>query len=96
MNRQGFTLIELLIVIGILAVLATATTLILNPAEFLAQGRDARRITDIDNLNRIMGVFNSQSGSNMAASNIVYISLPDNGVDNNSNGIANDLSLIHI
>ncbi len=45
--RKGFTLIELLIVIGILAILATTVTLVLNPAEILKQSRDAQRISDL-------------------------------------------------
>ncbi len=48
---RGFTLIELLVVIAILAVLATATVLVLNPAELLKQGRDSTRISDLAALN---------------------------------------------
>lgn len=47
---KGFTLIELLIVIGILAILATATILVLNPTELFAQARDAQRLADLDTL----------------------------------------------
>lgn len=48
--RKGFTLLELLIVIGILAILATATVLVLNPAEYLRQARDTQRVTDLESL----------------------------------------------
>ncbi len=57
MLKKGFTLVELLIVIGILAVLATATVLILNPGELLAQGRDSSRISDMNTLNSAMSVY---------------------------------------
>lgn len=48
--KKGFTLLELLIVIGILAILATAATLVLNPAELLKQARDTQRIADLNAL----------------------------------------------
>ena len=47
MKAKGFTLIELLIVITILAILATAVALVLNPAELLKQGRDSTRLSDL-------------------------------------------------
>jgi len=48
--KKGFTLIELLIVIGILAILATATVLVLNPAQLFAQARDSQRVSDLATL----------------------------------------------
>ncbi len=49
-TKKGFTLIELLVVIAILAILATVTVLVLNPAQLFAQARDSQRITDLGNL----------------------------------------------
>lgn len=46
--KKGFTLIELLIVIGIIAVLAAAVLLVLNPAQILAETRDTQRLSDLD------------------------------------------------
>ena len=46
--KKGFTLLELLIVIGIMAILATAATVVLNPAELLRQARDSQRMSDLD------------------------------------------------
>ena len=48
--KRGFTLIELLIVIGILAILAVAVVLVLNPAELLAQARDSQRLSNLSSL----------------------------------------------
>lgn len=42
--RKGFTLIELLIVIAILGVMATVVLVVINPAQRMAQARDAGRI----------------------------------------------------
>ncbi|KKU91403.1 MAG: hypothetical protein UY23_C0001G0008 [Candidatus Jorgensenbacteria bacterium GW2011_GWA1_48_11] len=53
----GFTLIELLIVIAILAVLATAVILVLNPAELIKQSRDANRISDLAALNSALALY---------------------------------------
>lgn len=69
---RGFTLLELLIVIGIGAVLAVATVLVLNPAELLRQGRDARRLSDFALLGRVLGI-----GRALPSSDFVYVSLPD-------------------
>jgi prepilin-type N-terminal cleavage/methylation domain-containing protein len=61
--KKGFTLIELLIVIAILAVLATAVILVLNPAELIKQARDSTRISDMSTLNSAIALFLSDQAS---------------------------------
>ena len=55
--KKGFTLIELLIVIGILAVLATITVLVLNPAQLFAQARDSQRISDLGSIRSAVSLY---------------------------------------
>lgn len=57
--KKGFTLIELLIVIAILAILATVTLLVLNPAQMFAQARDSQRISDLNTLKSAIALYMS-------------------------------------
>ncbi|MDI6717888.1 MAG: type II secretion system protein [Patescibacteria group bacterium] len=54
---KGFTLLELLIVIAILAVLSTIVVLVLNPAEYLKQARDAQRLTDLKAVSSALNLY---------------------------------------
>ncbi len=67
-SAKGFTLLELLIVIAILAVLATATILVLNPAELLRQARDTQRQTDISSLNSALSLYLTSASTTPIAS----------------------------
>src|SRR3990167_7301126 len=62
-SAKGFTLIELLIVIGILGVLAAAVVVVLNPAELLAQSRDAQRLSDLGNINSALAFYASNAST---------------------------------
>jgi len=81
MYRRAFTLIELLIVIAIIAILAVVVVLTLNPAQLLAQSRDANRISDMATLQSAINLYNTdQSGSagySLGNASSAYLSLPD-------------------
>ena len=47
MNTKGFTLIELIIVIAIIALLAAATFVAVDPAKRIGEARDAQRWSDV-------------------------------------------------
>ncbi|MEK7195865.1 MAG: type II secretion system protein [Patescibacteria group bacterium] len=57
MQKKGFTLVELLIVVAILAVLSTATVLILNPAQILQESRDSTRLSDLNTINGAIALY---------------------------------------
>ena len=59
-NNKGFSLIELLIVIIIIAVLASITLLSLAPAQ--KAGRDARRISDLRQVQTILQLYYNKCG----------------------------------
>lgn len=55
-NEKGFTLVELLVVIAIIAVLAGVLLVAINPIQFLQKSRDARRVEDLDALNKAISL----------------------------------------
>ena len=83
---RSFTLTELLIVVAILAVISAAVVLVLNPAEYLAQGRDSQRVSDINSLNTAVGLYASSVRGSKGSVNTVYISIPDTNA--NCSGIS--------
>ncbi len=77
-HQNAFTLIELLIVIAIIAILGSATVLVLNPVEIIKQGRDGTRITDVENIQKSLNLtlFNNPSLVDSLLSTNIYLSLP--------------------
>ncbi len=63
MNKKGFTLLELLIVIGILAILAAVTVLVINPAQLLKRARDSQRMSDLSTLQTAIGLYLTDAAS---------------------------------
>jgi prepilin-type N-terminal cleavage/methylation domain-containing protein len=64
-NEKGFTLIELLITIAIVAALAVAVILYINPAELLKQSRDSVRISDADTIRKSLELYIHDSGGTL-------------------------------
>ncbi len=62
-TKGGFTLIELLIVIGIIAILAAAVIIAVNPGEKLASARDATRERHVQSLIQALYVYQIDEGS---------------------------------
>src|ERR1035437_851165 len=77
-SQRGFTLIELLVVMSIVGVLATTVIMTLNPAELIAQSRDAVRISDLSTIDSALGIYQTDViGGTFGSSTVVYTSLPD-------------------
>ena len=59
-NKKGFTLIELLVVIAIIGLLSTLSILALNQAR--ARARDAKRISDIKQIQTALELYYNDKG----------------------------------
>ncbi len=53
-HKSGFTLLEMLIVLTIIAILATIVFVSLDPITQFAEGRNARRWSDVNNISTAM------------------------------------------
>lgn len=53
-NNKGFTLLEMLIVLTIISILATVVFVSLDPLTTFAEGRNARRWNDVNNISTAM------------------------------------------
>lgn len=61
MQRKGFTLVELLVVVGIIGVLASVSIVSLNSVR--QKGRDAKRISEVKQMQSAMEAYFTNGGS---------------------------------
>ncbi|MDO8620790.1 MAG: prepilin-type N-terminal cleavage/methylation domain-containing protein [Candidatus Levybacteria bacterium] len=61
-TKKGFTLIELIVVIGILAVLASALIAIFNPFTQFQKANDAKRKSDLSQIQKSLEVYYQDNG----------------------------------
>jgi prepilin-type N-terminal cleavage/methylation domain-containing protein len=81
-NKRGFTLVELLVTVALISIVATVTTLVLNPAELLRQARDSDRLNDLTTLHKAVAQYKVALPNNsIGALSTVYISFPDANAD---------------
>ncbi len=67
-NKKGFTLIELLVVIAIIGLLSTLSILALNQAR--ARARDAKRISDIKQIQTALELYYNDAGQYPAVASV--------------------------
>jgi prepilin-type N-terminal cleavage/methylation domain-containing protein len=70
-NQKGFTLIELLIVIGIIAILAAAVIIAINPGRQFEQAREATRWSHVNSIANAVYSYAIDNGGNFPACNDV-------------------------
>lgn len=66
-NKRGFTLIELLVVIAVIGLLSSA--ILASLSEVREKGRDARRLSDIEQIQRALALYYDDNGTYPQISN---------------------------
>jgi prepilin-type N-terminal cleavage/methylation domain-containing protein len=87
-EHKGFTLIELLVVIAIIVILALAALIVINPIELLKRGRDATRVSDLQNLHQAISAAVSEASGSTAAVLCYNTSAPCSGASTDNSGNA--------
>lgn len=97
-RRSAFTLIELLVVIAILAILFIVVLLVLNPAQLLAQARDADRVQDLATISSAINYYIEDSAAggsatSLGSANTAYVSVSDSSATSTAGDQCQALSL---
>jgi|GEM_PF-1113712 prepilin-type N-terminal cleavage/methylation domain-containing protein len=79
--QGGFTIVELLMVISVLGVLAAIVISTLNPGEISKRSRDTTRMADIQAINRVVSMYQTDGNTSFGSLNTIYISLPDSNAN---------------
>lgn len=79
-NRKGFTVVELLIVIVIIGILATLT--IISYSGVREDARNAKILSDINQVNKLIGIYYAKNGSYPATGSAMDITNP--GLNDNN------------
>jgi type II secretory pathway pseudopilin PulG len=62
-RQSGFTFLELILVIAISIIVIFTIVLLVNPGEMKARGRDEKKLSDIQNLDRAVNEFKIDNGT---------------------------------
>lgn len=94
MNKKGFTLIELLVVIAIIGLLSTFAVIALNGAR--SKSRDARRISDIKQLQSALEIYYNDKYSYPPGENVDIGNKCLDSKNSGFNSTCSDASLIYM
>ena len=64
-TKSAFTLVEILIVIGLLAILAVVTFVIINPAQRINAANDTQRREEVREIQKAIEVYSTQNGGSL-------------------------------
>jgi prepilin-type N-terminal cleavage/methylation domain-containing protein len=66
--NRGFTLVELLVVIGVLSIVITGITMVIDPISQLQKSRDSKRKSELSQLQKTLEAFANDTGKFPASS----------------------------
>lgn len=67
-NTRGFTLIEILIVVGLIAILAAAVIVAINPGRQFSQTKNAQRTSNVNSILNAVGQYMTDNSGNSPSS----------------------------